>query len=414
MSIYKENRQKLFDDMKSGDMAVFFAGKAPASSADSLYPFRTDKNFYYMTGLKREEFILLMTKTEQKEQETLFILKPDYDMEKWVGRYLTVDQVKTLSGVDDVQFLSGFENHFGRLVYSCDFERLHMDLARVHGDRSGLAAHDFASKVSAEYPQLQIKDLHKFMRGYRVIKNNDEIKQIRKAIELTKVGLERVMSTLKPGDHEYVPAAEFAYSIMKRGADGNAFETIAASGGNATVLHYIENDDVMKDGDLILLDLGAQYEEYASDITRTYPINGKFTARQAEIYNLVLKARNEVVGIMKPGIHFSELQKTASKVLEEGLKDLGLVDEKRPLGKYYYHGVSHPLGLDTHDLGTRDSLLEPGMIFTVEPGLYIAEENIGIRIEDDVLITEEGNEVLSKDILRTVEEIEAFMATKRL
>lgn len=410
MNQYKRNRQKLFNDMKPGDLAVFFAGKAPASSADSLYPFRTDKNFYYMTGLKREEFILLLAKTENEETETLFILEPNDDIEKWVGRYLSVDACKDISGIDEVKFITEFERHLGGLVYSCDYDRIHMDLARHHGDREGLAAHEFAAKVQQAYPQLRIKDAHRFLREYRVIKSEKELELIRKAIELTRNGLERVMSNLKPGDYEYVPAAEFNYSIMREGADGNAFETIAASGINATVLHYIENNDVLQDGELILMDLGAQYKEYASDITRTYPINGRFTERQADFYNLVLKAHDEVINMMKPEVTVKDLQKRATEVLSAGLKEIGLIEEDSDLIKYYYHGVSHPMGLDTHDLGKREDILREGMVMTVEPGLYIAEENIGIRIEDNVLITEGGHKVLSEDIIRTIEEIEAFMS----
>lgn len=410
MNPYKANRAKLFKDMKSGDMAIFFAGKAPVSSADSLYPFRSDKNFFYMTGLKKEGFILLMTKEEDKTTELLFIVEPNYDIEKWIGRALSKETCQTISAIDEVHYLDTFESTLNRLIYKDVFDRLYLDLAKVYHDRSPAYPNIFANKIQKDYPQLRIKNLHRHMTNYRVIKSPEEVAITQKAIDLTKTGLEAVMKALKPGDYEYVPAAAFDYAIMTNGADGNAFETIAASGDNATILHYIENDDVMNDGELILMDLGAQYGEYASDITRTYPVNGKFSTRQAEVYNLVLKAHDEVIKIMKPGIAFGELNKRSSEVLKEGLMAMGLVKEDSDLGKYYYHGVSHPMGLDTHDLGSRDLTLEAGMILTVEPGLYIAEEAIGIRIEDDVLITEDGHKVLSADIMRTVEDIEAFMA----
>lgn len=410
MNHYKSNRDQLLKSMKIGEMAVFFAGKAPASSADSLYPFRTDKNFFYMTGLKREGFILLMMKGVKEHKEVLFIAAPNFDKEKWIGRALTKEQCTVVSGIVDVQYIEGFEAHFNRLIYVATYKTVYLDLARAHSDRDGLEAHKFASQLQKKYPELRIKNVHRRMSDYRCIKSDTEIEIIRKAINLTQKGLEEVMTTLKPGDYEYVPKVEFDYSIMKNGADGNAFETIAASGVNATILHYIENDTVMVDGSLVLMDLGAQYGEYASDITRTYPVNGHFTQRQKDIYNLVLKAHDAVIEMMQAEVAFEDLNKKSSKVLMEGLKKLGLIDKDDELSRYYYHGVSHYMGLDTHDLGRRETKLKPGMVLTVEPGLYISEEGIGIRIEDDVLITENGCEVLSADIIRTVEDIEAFMA----
>ncbi|MBN2797193.1 MAG: aminopeptidase P family protein [Clostridia bacterium] len=409
-TFFTTNRKNLFDKMNNGDVAVFFAGKAPQSTADSHYVFRADKNFYYLTGTTREAFILVMTKYEGKEEAVLFIEKPDYDIEKWVGRKLKKEDAQEVSGIENIQYLSGFEAYFNRLIYSTKFDAIYFDLARMQFDGETTAAMAFAKKVQDNYPGLQIKNIHKQMCELRMIKSDFEIDEIKKAIELTKNGLEAIMKNLKPGDREYAAQAEFNYSIMKNGADGNAFDTIAASGENAVILHYVENNNVMNDGDLILMDLGAQKNQYASDITRTYPINGKFTDRQRTLYNIVLKAHDEVIKIMKPGIPFSDLNKKCSEVLAEELIKIGLIEDAAGLGKYYYHGVSHFMGLDVHDIGFREVNLEPGMIFTVEPGLYIAEEKIGIRLENDVLITKEGSEVLSKEIIIKPEDIEAFMA----
>jgi Xaa-Pro aminopeptidase len=393
-----------------GDMAIFFSGNAPQSTADSHYVFRPDKNFYYLSGTTRESFILVLMKTEGKEESVLFIEKPDYDIEKWVGRKLKKEAAIEASGIDNVQYLSGFEAWLNRMIYSSKFDQMYLDLPRMKFDGEMTAAMRFAEKVQKNYPGLAIKNAHKFMCELRMIKSDFEISEIRKAVELTKNGLENVMSTLKPGDREYVAQAEFNYSIMKNGADGNAFDTIAASGENAVILHYVENDQVMTDGDLILMDLGAQYNQYASDITRTYPINGKYSDRQKTLYNIVLKAHDAVIDMMKPGVPFADLNKKCSEVLVEELLAIGLIEEAKELGKYYYHGVSHFMGLDVHDIGFRDAVLTEGMVFTVEPGLYIAEEKIGIRIESDILITKDGNDNLSDDIIRTVEDIEAFMA----
>jgi Xaa-Pro aminopeptidase len=406
---FKGNRENFLEKMSNGDMALFFSGTSPQSTADSHYNFRADKNFYYLTGIKKESFILLMTKHNDKTETIIFVEKPDYDIEKWVGRKLTKEQVTEVSGIENVQYLAGFEAFLTRLIHTTKYDNMFLDLARMQFNGETTAAMKFAADIQKNYLAMNIKDAHKFMCELRMIKSDFEVEEIKKAVNLTKNGLEQVMKNLKPGEIEYTVEAEFLYSIRKNGADTNAFDTIAASGGNAVILHYVENDAVMTDGDLILMDLGAQYKQYASDITRTYPINGKYSERQKAIYNIVLKANEEVIKMMKPGIDFSEFNKKCTEVLAEGLIEIGLIKEASEVSKYYYHGVSHFMGLDVHDIGFRDVKTKPGMIFTVEPGLYIAEENIGIRIEDDILITEDGYINLSKDIIKSVEDIEAFM-----
>lgn len=408
-SFYKNNREKLFNKLSTRDIAIFFSGEAPQSTADSKYEFRADKNFFYLTGLTKENFILVMQKNKDKVEEAIFIEEPIYDIEKWVGRKLTKEQVTEISGIESVQYLPAFENYLNKLIYNNNYDSIYLDLARMKFDGEMTTSMIFAEKIQKNYPAIRINNSHKYMNELRMIKNEFEINEIKNAIDLTKNGLEAIMKTLKPGQHEYEPSAEFNYSIMKNGADTNAFSTIAASGENAVILHYVENDQIINDGDLVLFDLGAQLNQYASDITRTYPANGKFTDRQKVLYNIVLKAHDEVMEMMKPGVHFEELNKKCSEVLAEELIKINLIADKSELIKYYYHGVSHFMGLDVHDLGSRDIILEPGMVFTVEPGLYVAEEKIGIRIENDILITENGFENLSKDIIRTVEEIENFM-----
>jgi len=244
----------------------------------------------------------------------------------------------------------------------------------------------------------------------RLIKSEEEIELIREAIDITDKGIKALMINSKAGMKEYELEAYFDFTLKSNGVTDYAFHTIAAGGKNATILHYHENNSELKNDELVLFDLGAQYKYYNADISRTFPVNGKFTERQKQVYNVVLRAQEAVTAIAKPGILFSVLNETAKKVLTEGCIELGLIKETSELSKYYFHGVSHYLGLDTHDVGSRDIELRPGMVFTNEPGLYIEEENIGIRIEDDILITEDGCENLSKQIIKTVEEIEEFMA----
>ena len=409
-ALYENHRQQLASFMEIGDMAILFSGKAPKSTADAHYSFLPNKNFFYFTGCTQEHFVLAMVKSEKGLESTLFIEKPDYDIEKWVGRKLTKDAAVELSGIADVQYVDGFVSWIARQVYNGKITRLYLDLEKMNWDELDSPASQFAGDFSKRYPFVNMKSLHFILCELRVLKSDEELDQIKRAIDLTKLGIEGILNTLKPNVYEYQLEATFEYHIKMNGAERCSFETIAASGEDGVILHYVENSKPLKDGDLVLLDLGAQYKQYAADISRTFPVNGKFTERQKQIYNIVLKAQQDVIDAMKPGIPFEELNKVCQKSLADSLISIGLIKDFSELSKYYYHGVSHYLGLDVHDIGSRNGLLKEGMVLTVEPGLYIAEESIGIRIEDDVLITETGNIVLSSHLPKSVEEIERLMA----
>ncbi|MCK8059919.1 MULTISPECIES: aminopeptidase P N-terminal domain-containing protein [unclassified Fusibacter] len=411
-TFFTQNRENLVKDLNNGDVVILFAGQAPKSTADAHYVFKANKNFYYLTGLTQENFILAVQKVDDQAKSTLFIEKSDYDIEKWMGRKLKKEKAAEISGIDKVDYIEGFERFLTGGIYNDAIKTVYLDLEKLSWKESHSTAHHFAQDFSSRFVHIPVKSAHPIFNRLRRIKRDYEIVKIEKAVELTKVGLEAVMNELKPGMMEYQLESVFSHTIRYNGADGNSFPTIAASGEDAVILHYVENNKACEENTLVLMDLGAQYHEYSADITRTYPVSGKFTERQKTIYNIVLKAMNAVIESMKPGIAFNDLNKTCSDVLVKELTDIGLIEKPEELSKYYYHGVSHHLGLDVHDLGGRDIVLEPGMVFTVEPGLYIAEEGIGIRIEDDILITEDGHRNLSKDIIKTVEEIEAFMAQK--
>lgn len=408
-SIYESHREHLSQFLNVGDLAILFSGKAPKSTADSHYAFLPNKNFFYFTGCTEEHFIVTMLMTDKGLESTLFIEKPDYDVEKWVGRKLTTADAIAKSGIKDIQFIDQFIPFTGKLINNGKVERVYLDLEKLSWDEMDSPAAIFVSEFSKRYPFVTVKSLQYILCELRVIKSDEEISQIQKAIDITHMGLDAILKMLKPEVLEYQLEATFAYEIRMQGAERCSFETIAASGADGVILHYVENKKRVQAGDLVLLDLGAQFGQYAADISRTYPVSGKFTERQAQIYNIVLKAQQDVIDAMKPGIPFEELNKVCQKSLADSLKKIGLIKEDAELSKYYYHGVSHYLGLDVHDIGSRNGLLKPGMVLTVEPGLYIAEENIGIRIEDDILITESGNVVLSQQIPKTVEDIEAIM-----
>lgn len=407
---FEYNRQKLDRYLSVGDCAILFSGVAPKSTADAHYTFLPNKNFFYLTGLSQENFAVAIIKEETGLKTTLFIEKPDYDVEKWYGRKLKKEVASEISGIETVEFIEGFEAWVNKRVFDHQVRTVYLDLEKLSWNEPHSKAHQFAQSLKERYVFLNIETLHPALSEMRVIKSEFEISQIRRAIEMTKVGLEATMKALKPGVFEYQLEATFAHSIRMQGADGNSFPTIAASGADAVILHYVDNQKEISKEDLVLIDLGAQYKQYAGDITRTYPASGQYSPRQKELYDIVQKSMDAVIEAIKPGVPFQDLNNLCKSVLTEELTRIGLIKTPDELVKYYYHGVSHHLGLDVHDLGSRELPLQAGMVLTVEPGLYIAEEGIGIRIEDDILVTETGYENLSKDIIRKTEEIEAFMA----
>lgn len=406
------NRKNVIKEMKDNSILVIFAGEAPQKSADEAYAFTPNRNFYYLTGSNREKMILMISNINNKISQTLFIEKSDPVLAKWVGERMSSSEASEISGIQDIQYLEDFEASFNRLVLTYEVENLYLDLERREFNSIETRATMFAKLVTERYPQLNIKNIYHVLENLRLIKTEEEVAEIRKAIAITKDGIESLMKNARPGMMEYQIEAYFDFALKCAGVTDYAFKTIAASGANGTVLHYSDNNSKTQDGDLILFDLGAQWNYYNGDISRTFPLNGKFTERQKQIYNLVLKAQLEIIKAIKPGVPFQRLNEITREVLAEGLKELGIIKESAELSKYYYHSVSHYLGLDTHDVGSREAELKPGMVLTVEPGLYIAEEKIGIRIEDNVLVTENGNENLSKDIIKSIEDIEDFMANR--
>lgn len=409
---YIKNRERLMSKVDENSVVILFAGRAPYKSADETYQFTPNRNFYYLTGIDRENIILIMTKKNGKIEETLFIEESDPIMARWVGERMKSEEAKEISGISAVDYTKNFYSSLGGIFSRFNYDKLYLDLERQDWNIPMAEAQSMAKEVKEKYSYLNIKNIYYYISELRTIKQEEEIEEIRKAISITKCGIEKMMENAKSNMMEYEIEAYFDYVLTSEGVKDKAFKTIAAAGKNATVLHYSENNSKCGADDLILFDLGAQRNYYNADISRTFPVAGKFTERQKQVYNVVLKANLEVMKAVKPGIPFAELNEIAKKVLAEGCKELGLIKDDSELSKYYFHGVSHYLGLDTHDVGDRGEILKPGMVFTNEPGLYIPEEGIGIRIEDDLLVTEDGCENLSKDIIKTVEEIEAFMNIK--
>jgi Xaa-Pro aminopeptidase len=404
------NRQKLNNVLSDNSITIFFAGQSPYKSADEKYPFTPNRNFYYLTGIDEEKIIMMMVNVDGKISEMIFIPESDPVMAKWVGETITEDEVKEVSGIEDIRFLKDFESSVASYFDRFNMENLYLDLERQEFNIMQTQSQNFARDIIKRYPYIRVKNIYHDIALLRTIKREEEIELIKKAIDITYDGIKEMWSNAKPGMKEYEVEAYFNYILKKNGVKDFAFPTIAATGKNATILHYVDNNTKTKDGELMLLDLGAQYKYYNGDISRTFPISGKFTDRQKEVYNIVLEANETVMKAVKPGITTSELQDITKRVLADGCKRIGLIKEDSELDRYYFHGVAHPLGLDTHDVGPRNIELESGMVITDEPGLYIEEEGIGVRIEDDILVTENGYVNLSAHIIKSVEEIEEFMS----
>ncbi|MFA6647756.1 MAG: M24 family metallopeptidase, partial [Candidatus Izemoplasmatales bacterium] len=327
-------------------------------------------------------------------------------------------EVSEISGIDinNILYVQEFRNFIASRVLTDSRasllskvpENLYLDMFRYRKMKKPVSF-NFFSEIIDNYTELYIKDLGGLISDMRRIKTKAEVLEIQKAIDYTQKGIEAIWKNAKPGINEAQLEALFEYTIKVEGSKGVSFDTIVASGKNGTVLHYVENDQKIEDNSLVLLDLGALSNLYAGDISRTFPVNGKFTERQSEFYQMVLDVNKKTIEMIKPGVYVKELNDFARDMLAEGMIRLGKIKEKSEISKYYYHNVSHYLGLDVHDVGTYSQPLSPGAVITVEPGIYIEEEAIGIRIEDDVLVTSKGHENLSKNIIKEIKDIEDFM-----
>lgn len=409
MNIYTLRRNKIMEKLEDNSCVIVFSGVSKMKSADEAYPFDVDRSFYYLTGLEKEGMILMMTKIANQVSERLFILPYDELMAKWVGGRMKKDEASEISKIELVFDAQELNTHFNSIVNRarCSVLNLYLDLWHYEYDQDLTLAHKFAKEALDRYPSLSVKDLYPHLVESRLIKDEYEVACIKQAINITRTGIEAMMQNIRPRQNEMFMEGVFQFALMRSLCNEVAFKTIAASGKRATVLHYSDNNNVMRDGELFLCDLGATYRKYNADISRTFPVNGRFSNRQKELYSLVLQAQKIVEANAKPGVSLRDLNNLVIDFYRENLPKHGLFKD---VSEYYFHGVSHHLGLDTHDIDNRlDGTLKKGMVITNEPGLYIEDESIGIRIEDDLLITEDGCDNLAKDIIKEVSDIEALM-----
>lgn len=412
-SIFINNRKRLMEEVDDNSVVILFAGNSPKKTADERYPFTPNRNFYYFTGIDEENHIVLISKINGEIKERIFIKEVDPVKEKWEGKSLRKDEAIMTSGIEDVDYLGYFQGNLNKLFGNSVEINLYLDMERDSFNELENIVSNFAKDIKNKYCYVKIRNIYPLIAPLRLVKCDKEIEQIQKAIDITIEGVKSLMKNIKSGMKEYELEAYFDFECKRKGVRDYAFKTIAATGKNATVLHYVDNNSELKEGELILFDLGAQYNYYNGDISRTFPVNGKFTDRQKEVYNAVLRVNEAIIKEIKPGIKFLELNKIAKNMIGEECIKLGLIKNIEEVSKYYWHSIGHSLGLDTHDMDMpeRDTTLETGMIYTVEPGIYIEEEGIGIRIEDDVLVTNDGRDVLTKKMIKSIDDIEKFMDT---
>lgn len=414
-NFFRENRHRLIDKVEDNSIIILIAGRAPLKSADENYQFTPNRNFYYFTGIAEEEHLLVISKINNNVQEKLFIKEIDEERERWVGKSIRPDEAREVSGIEEISFKNELDSYLHRIIKKVPSINIYLDLNKEDLEGSDIAAEKFAEEISCKYKTVIIKNIFPKIIPLRLVKTSEEVAEIRKAIDITIKGVENIMKNAKPKMKEYQLEAYFEFACRNEGIKDYAFKTIAAAGKNATVLHYVDNNSEVKDNELVLFDLGAQWNYYNADITRTIPINGTFTARQKEVYNAVLRVNQKVIDTIKPGVVYKELNKQARKWIAEECIKLGLIKDEEEVSKYYWHSIGHSLGLDTHDVDTvdRETVFEKGMVWTVEPGIYIEEEGIGVRIEDDILVVDGGVEVLTKNMIKTVDEVEEFMKERK-
>lgn len=416
------NRKRLLKEIPRNSIVVVNANDVMPTNADGTMRFQQNSDLFYLTGVDQEETILVLAPgfPDKKYREILFIRETSEEIAIWEGQKLTKEQATEATGIDMVLWTSEFPRLFNTLMVAGDVEQVFLNTNEHYRADVEVESRDarFIRWCKGKYPLHRYARLAPIMHRLRSVKSKRELELMQRAADITEKAFRRVLKFVKPGVREYEIEAEYMHEFLRHGSRGFAYEPIIASGANACVLHYIRNDQVCRDGDVLLLDVGAEYANYNADLTRTIPVNGRFSPRQKEVYNAVLRVQREAISMLGPGVQYYEYHKEVQKIMEAELVKLKLIDRKdirqqdgaRPLVmKYYMHGTGHMLGLDVHDVGSMYQRMEPGMVWTVEPGIYIREEGLGVRIENNVVITAKGTHDLMKNIPVEVEEIEELM-----
>jgi len=418
--LFIKNRALFNAKIKGDDLAIFNANDIMPTNADGTMPFRQNNDLFWLSGVDQEESILVLFPNHPDEnmREVLFLKETNEHIAIWEGAKLTKEGAYNTSGIKTVFWLSELEGKLNDLISKADGVYLNKNIHSRSASEVQTRDDRFRLMIESKFSTTEIKEVAPIMHELRAIKSDTEIALMQNACNITEKGLRRILAFIKPGVMEYEIEAELMHEFLRNRSNGFAYQPIIGSGIDSCVLHYIENNKACKDGDILLMDFGAEYANYASDLTRTIPVNGKFSKRQKSVYNSVLHVMKEATKMLAPGTKFKEYNAEIGRIMELELIKLGLLDKhdvqkqdpKNPLFKrYFMHGTSHYLGLDVHDVGSMDWPMQEGMVFTCEPGIYILEEELGIRLENDILVTANGPDDLMKNIPIEIEEIEGLM-----
>lgn len=417
-TLFEKNRKKLADLLKPGSIAVFHSNDEMPRNADANFGFKQNSDLFYLTGVDQEDTILVIfpDAPNPMNREMLFIKETSEQIAQWDGAKLTPVQAYECSGVKNVFWYHEFWPTIHAAFLMAENIYINLNENDRFADKVSYGGLRFARQVLEKYPAHRVERSAPILAGLRMCKEPEEIEAIKKAVSITRAGFERLLRFVKPGVWEYEIEAELIHEFISQRATGHAFDPIVASGKSACVLHYIENNRQTRDGELVLLDFGAEYANYSGDLSRTIPVNGRFTERQKAVYNAVLYVQREAKKLIRPGVKLPEYHEQVCAIMSEQLISLKLLTseqvkaDKNAFRKYYMHGTSHHLGLDVHDIMHRWGTFAVGNVLTVEPGIYIPEEGIGIRIENDILITDNGITDFMDGLPIEAEEIEAAMA----
>ena len=419
-SLFIKNRKKFIDKMEDNSIAFFNSNDNYPVSADTTLPFEQHRDLFYLSGINQEETILLLFKKSNEEfKEIIFLTEPNDLLTHWEGARLDRKKTLSISGIHNICWLNELDKIIGALMKEVQILYLNKNEHYRAKIETQTREERFNNWITKEYPSKETKGCNIILQRLRSIKDPIEIQLIQKACDITELGFRRILNFVKPGVWEYEIEAEFSHEFLRNKSKKIAYSPIIASGINSNILHYIKNNNQCREGDILLLDVGAEYANYSSDMTRTIPVSGRFTKRQKAIYNSVLLVKNEATKLLRPGLLWKEHYAEVGKIMTSELLKLGLLSkndiqnqtkENPAFKKYFTHGVSHHLGLDTHDYGDLSRPIEKNMVFTVEPGIYVQEENFGIRLEDDVVVQENADPInLMKNIPIEIEEIEDLM-----
>lgn len=418
--IFIENRKRFVEKMDKNSIAIFNSNDELPANGDALHKFKQNSDLLWLTGIEQEDSMLVLfpDNPDAKYREVLILTRPNELKEKWDGHRLRVHEAQAVSGIKTIVWLDVLEGFLQPWIHLADTIYLNSNENDRKSNLLAVRDYRYAEMMKQKYPLHNYKRSARLLKDLRAIKSALEVEVIQKAIDITDNTFRRLLQFIKPGVSEYEIEAEIFHSFLMQRSSGPAYGSIIASGDRARTLHYVENNQECKDGELILMDFGAEYGNYAADLTRTIPVNGKFGRRQKTVYNACLHLHHYAASILKPGITMAAYTEKVGDEATVIFQKIGLLrksevknedPENRAYRKYLYHGISHHLGLDVHDVGTKTDPIKAGMVFTIEPGIYIEEEKLGVRIENNFWITKSGNKDLMKNIPITVEDIESLM-----